>query len=45
MDELSSLAITIDCTIVEQLIIPIRTYNAATLIGKGKVEEIRELIE
>ncbi len=45
MDELKSLAITIDCTIVEQLIIPIRTYNAATLIGKGKVEELTELIE
>jgi len=41
--ELADLADNIDIKPVEQMIVPMRTINRATLIGTGKVEEIKLL--
>ncbi|MBU6446941.1 MAG: GTPase HflX, partial [Verrucomicrobia bacterium] len=45
LDELENLGATYGLQTVLQLPCPIRTYDAGTLIGKGKVEEIRGLVQ
>lgn len=45
LDELESLATTFHLTTALKLCCPIKEYDAGTFIGKGKVEEIKALIE
>jgi len=43
LDELENLAITYGLETVHKVLAPLRAVDAATFIGKGKVEEIRKL--
>lgn len=45
LDEATGLAEAIDLTVVERLIAPVTTPRPATLLGRGKVEEIRALLD
>ncbi len=45
LEEAIGLALAIDLTVVEAAIIPLTARRPATLLGKGKVEEIKELID
>lgn len=44
-EELESLATTMNVNVIDSIIIPLKKENSHTLIGKGKVEELRELAE
>lgn len=44
-EELGSLVRTMGALIVDSIIITLRSFNSATLIGKGKVEELKEMID
>ena len=45
LEELLSLVETMGAEIVESLIVPLRTINPATMIGSGKVVELKALAE
>jgi GTP-binding protein HflX len=45
IDEAVGLALAIDLTVVEGMIVPLSTLRPSTLLGKGKVEEIGERIK
>lgn len=45
LEELESLVKTMGADIVGSLVIPLRTTNSATLIGSGKVAELKALVE
>jgi GTPase len=45
LEEAIGLAIAIDLTITEATVVPIALYRPATYLGKGKVEELKELID
>ena len=45
MDEATGLAAAIDLDVVDVLRIPLNTLRPSTLIGKGKLEELGDLIE
>ncbi len=45
LEEAIGLAHAIDLDVVEQRIVPLQQARSATLLGKGKVEEIKEIIE
>lgn len=44
-EELISLATTMKVDVIDSLIIPLKKENSHTLIGKGKVEELKEIAE
>jgi GTP-binding protein HflX len=45
IDEAVGLALAIDLTVVDGVIVPLSTLRPSTLLGKGKVEEIGERIK
>jgi len=45
LDETAGLAVALDLDLVEAMAAPVRKLSAATLLSKGKVEEIAELAE
>jgi len=45
LNELASLCVTFGLESVDRILCPIRAYDSATFIGKGKVEEIKALID
>lgn len=44
LEELCGLAKTAEVDVVGRLVQPLREHNTATFIGKGKVEELKELV-
>ena len=45
VEELTSLALTMGVTVVDSTLIKIRKENSATLIGSGKVQELKEIVD
>lgn len=45
IEELTSLSSTMGVTVIDSLTIKIRKENSATLIGSGKVQELKELMD
>ena len=45
LDEARGLAEALDLVVVESVLVPLRTSTPATLLGQGKVEELRALCE
>ena len=45
MEELKELTRSADLEVIDSIVVRLKDYNAATLIGKGKLEEIKVIIE
>jgi GTP-binding protein HflX len=44
-DELAALVDTMEYQVLDTIFCPLKTIKSATFVGKGKIEEIRELLE